>query len=276
MMLKSREDLVAAALERDRNIARAQARFERNIEQVFDNYTTRFRLLLSSQKEMTKSERFELAVAMKMASDLERIMAESGRDDLVADYVENFQALTKNALNYFGDIGEDPGMGGIDRQALESLIRFNEQTLLSTIDRRMIEPLREGIFQNVFGAMSREQVVVNLSAKVDYLTHGQLTTLVNDSIAQYSRTVTVEKGEDLGLELFIYQGPTDSKTSPQCTFLLEYDKHGVPGLFYKDEISADLHEDLVGNPLINGGHPNCRHEFLPITLSFAKSLGFEP
>lgn len=57
--------------------------------------------------------------------------------------------------------------------------------------------------------------------------------------------------------------------------MLEYDKHGAPGFYYLDEITTDLHEDLVYPPLINGGHPNCRHKFYPVTLDYAKSKGFE-
>jgi hypothetical protein len=54
--------------------------------------------------------------------------------------------------------------------------------------------------------------------------------------------------------------------------------HGARGVLYKDEITPHLHPNLEKygiNPLIEGGHPNCRHQWSPITLAYAKELGFD-
>lgn len=264
-----------AALKRDANLERAKTRLERQLKTLFNNYTSRVTALIKDPDTYSISEKFDLAVGTKIVNDLRRILEDAGLDDVVGSYVEQFSGITRASLQYFESFGAKPDLGGVDRDALESLIRFNEITLRDSIDRRFVEPLRDGIFQNTFGNLPRQLIVDNILTKIDYMSPAQTNVLVNSTFAQFARTVTVEKAETLNMEIFVYVGPNDEITSPQCEHLLTIDDHEMEGALYKDEISADLHEDLRANPLTNGGHPNCRHEYLPITTEFAKSQGFK-
>ena len=118
------------------------------------------------------------------------------------------------------------------------------------------------------------QAIANITQLETTLTPRQVTTLVTDSFGQYQRAVTAQKADTLGLEIYWFTGPLDRITSEQCRFLLTINRHGVPGMLYKDEISADLHPELQGDPLIMGGHWNCRHKYMPVTADFAQEQGF--
>lgn len=110
------------------------------------------------------------------------------------------------------------------------------------------------------------------------LSLAQAEVMVNDAFASFQRAVLVETAAAVDLEIFVYIGPDDDITSDQCVEMLHVDKHGAEGMLYKEEITPDLHPNLAKygrNPLIGGGHPNCRHHWSPVTVDYAVSEGFE-
>lgn len=276
MMLRRRDDLVREVIKVDDYRTAVQRRFERRIRTFLGNYGARIEAMMR-RPNISKAEMFDITVATKIANDLKRIMIDAGSDDLIAEFVDEFGPATKSALQYFARVsGAKADLAGVDKESLQSLISFTEGTLRETVDRRYLFPVQEAVFQAAMGSINMPTAIDSIMSRAEELSEAQVTTLITDSFVQYQRTVTVQKGDALGLEVFIYTGPDDDVTSDQCRALLGYDEHGLEGGFYKDEITADLHPALKGNPLIAGGHVNCRHRFMPVTEDFAVEMGFEP
>jgi hypothetical protein len=126
------------------------------------------------------------------------------------------------------------------------------------------------------GSLARDVVIDQVLALEPSMTPRNATVFVDDSFAQFQRTVVTQKGESLGMDIYQYLGPDDDITSPQCRAMLTMNLHGVPGMYYRDEINMGLHPKLRRDPFTGGGHPGCRHQFNPVTLEYAMELGFRP
>lgn len=276
MMFKHRDDLVKAVLGEDKNLQRARAQFARKLQNLYRNYKAQVEALLRRPRSIDKAARTAIARTQSIVDQMTSLLAVSGMDDIVADYLDEFPDLTRRALRYFSGLGEEAILGGVDVDRLDAYIDFSERRLRNIVDARLVKPMQEAVFSASFGDRLPSDIVAEVMARADFLTPTQVETVVYDTLVQYERAVTVEKAATLALDIFIYTGPEDEITSPQCEFLLNVTDHGLPGALYQDEISADLHENLRDNPLIAGGHPNCRHKYMPITEDYAVSLGFEP
>ncbi len=276
MMLKKRSDLVSEVVRQDAELKKAQDRFRKRIRSLMSNFRAQFEKAARKDAELSKTNQIKLASAVKIAGQMEDLLTRAGMDDLVSDYVDAFEPLMKSSLRYLEKVGVDSALSGVSERALKAYVDFTENSLRKEVDSRLVAPLERGIFESVFGGRSRKSVIDELVARGSNLRTDQIETLVSDSFTRYQRAVTVEGARDSGLEVFVYVGPNDEITSPQCEFLLTIDTHGMPGALYKDEITKDLHPALRSSPLIDGGHPNCRHKYMPITLEFAISQGFEP
>jgi hypothetical protein len=77
------------------------------------------------------------------------------------------------------------------------------------------------------------------------------------------------------MDMFMYFGPNDKVTRPTCREILMSAPHGIPGMFYRDEINVNMAAGLIANPMTAGGGWNCRHKFLPVRHSDAKAMGFQ-
>lgn len=275
MMFKHRSDLLAEVLRQDKNLSAVQKRFAKQIDKLFRDVRARYEAMVLRPENFSDNDKLTIARATRMAGQIGAILNDAGMDDLLTDYVETFPRLTADALKYFALVDAATDFAGLSRESLTAYVQFSEEVLVTLVDQTLVAPLREGIFQATFGLQTRDMVVQNLLAKSDSLSPARAQLIVADSMAQYQRTVTAQKAEHVGLEVYLYQGPYDEITSDQCRFMLNFDEHDLPGAFYKDEISADLHENLRANPLIAGGHPRCRHRWTPIPLDAAKEMGFK-
>jgi hypothetical protein len=276
MMLKTRKDFVRRAGTDAKTADAATARMEREIQRLFKSYNAQVKALIRNPSILSKSQTFDLAVAQRVINDLSRILVDAGRDDVVGAYLDEFPDLHDQARSYFKQFGDLPDLGGASEESLAAYVEFTTGKFVQSLDAKLIGPLEQGLFQATFGNMPRETVVETIVSLADNLTETQAITLVDDSFRQFQRGVTNLTAEELGMEVFWYQGPDDEITSDQCQHILTDDPHGVEGMYYRDEISIDMHEKLRADPFVAGGHPNCRHKFYPVTLDFAKEQGFRP
>lgn len=277
MMFKGKSDFITRAKADNKTITDANTRMEKEIRRLYKNYKLQIAALIRDPSLFTKEETFNLAAASKTITDMTKLLEEAGRDDLISAYVDEFPAITVQARQYFKQFGDVPELGGASSQAIEAYVEFSTKTLVQRVDVDLVQPLQQGIFQATFGNMPRDTVIDTVLSISDDLSPRNAETLVNDSFRQYQRGVTNLTGEELGLEVFWYQGPDDDVTSEQCDYILNNDPHDVPGMYLKDEISIDMVPGmtLAFDPMTAGGHFNCRHKFFPITLEFAESMGFK-
>lgn len=278
MMLKKiprKEALLEAVLTRERERKAAVKRMEKEIQKLYDGYFLRVTKFLASKEFATKTEIINLESTQRALTQLSQILVEAGYEDTIASLQDEFEGLTKSTLKYFNTFGPGDPLPGIDLESLQVYATFVEKEFTLAIDRNLKAPIQSALLQVNLGNQTRESVVETILGLSDKTTPAQAELIVDDGFSQYQRAVIVQKAENLDMEIYQYLGPDDSITSEQCEFMLDVDRHGVPGMLYKDEITTDLHPKLVYNPLVAGGHPRCRHHWSPVTEAYAVSQGFE-
>lgn len=252
--------------------------FDRKVKKLFDDYTVRVASVLGTS-DVERIEEAQEIIAL--ADDLADLLVDAGVEDLVNDFLDKFSPLAIDAIEYFEEfeqISKSDPLGGIDATVLDAYITGSEERLRDITDRSLVQPIQDSFLEIMYGGLSRETLVDQILQRGTTLRPDQVVVLINQQFANFQRQVTVMKGDEVFGEnpLFQYLGPLDDITSPQCREMLTINKHGAPGILYKDEITIDLHPNLarIGNPLLNGGHPRCRHKWVPISLNYAKSQGF--
>jgi len=278
MMLKrrpKRQDLYERILGMEAARGAARARIERELSKLYSNFFARVKELVNNPRQLKTGEATTLQSTITMIEQLTDILGESGFDDLMSNYVDDFEEMTRSALDYYRAFGAKPSLAGVSAQTLDAYVRFTEGQLRETVPAKLLAPVQSALLQVNFGNRERSDVYDQVVALEQSLSYSQAVTLVDDSFAQYQRAVLTETANALELEIYVYLGPDDAITSEQCESMLHENRHGVDGMLYKDEITIDLHENLTRDPLIGGGHPRCRHHWSPVTADYAEAQGFE-
>lgn len=265
------------------NEARAAAlnSIEQEIEALYQAYFDRVRSVISSNKDLRRTEALTLQNATAVMAQLETILSASGLGALVVKFGKEFPTLAKSAAAYYEALGvnADDVLAGISKQTLSAWVDFSANELTNLVSSSLLAPVRSALLQVNFGNLTRDNLIDQITAIEPSLSQNDANVLVNESFSQFQRAVVVAGGEEAGLKIYHYTGPDDSITSAQCQAMLRVTKHGAPGLLYKEEIGPWLHpllEKYNRNPLLAGGHPNCRHHWTPIPEDYAIELGFKP
>lgn len=277
MMLKrvpSKEELFAAVLEQEAARSKASALLSKEIQKLFDSYFLRVTRFLSGV-DSTLTQTMDLQAATQAMNELRNILVKAGYEDVISSYEDQFEHLTKSALKYFELFGVDDVKAGIDVEALQAWAHFTETEFAQKLQDSLVAPIQSALLQSAVGNVDRNSLVQTVLQLSNVASTAQAEVLVDDAFAQYQRAVVTQKAANLDMQIFVYLGPEDKITSPQCEAMLHANKHGVDGMLYADEITVDLHPNLRENPLIAGGHPRCRHHWSPVSESYAESLGFQ-
>lgn len=259
-------------------IATALVKRRRDIDLMFSGFLSRAENLIRRARR-GEGDMIALREAIEIADQMAALAEEAGLRSLVENFLDEFEPLTDEALRYFksfkGFKTEDP-LGGVDETHLDAWVRFSERRLRRSVDQQLLAPIQESFLQAAFGALPRQQIVETIIQRGTTLRPDQVVVAVDSSFRDYQREVTVLKAQELLGDdpIYLYTGPLDDITSEQCEFMLTYSPHGVPGMLYQSEITVDLHPKLRDNPLIHGGHPRCRHKWMPVTEEFATEQGF--
>ena len=270
-----KRELVAKVHATEEAQARAVAKIERELKKLYEDYFARVQALVSSDKELRKSDAMSLQSATKVIGQLEGILIDAGFGDVVRDYGQQFEPLAAKALEYYEPFGLDSSLAGLSRESLTAYVEFSQSELAASISARLVAPIQSALLQANFGSMTRDQVIDQVLALQPSMTPNNATVLVDDAFSQFQRTVVNQRADALDLQIYLYIGPDDAITSDQCQAMLHINRHGVPGMLYRDEIDTSLHPKLRRNPLVGGGHPRCRHHWSPVSDSYAESQGFE-
>jgi len=226
-----------------------------------------------------------------IADQLQRALVDAGLDEAARDFRRGFAPVRQAANKYFEQFGYKPSLSSIDVESLNALASFHEAQFLDLFDRRLVQPLADQVINGVIGLRDTDTIVSSLRNFMDEqgiitragvgFTDPQLETLVHDAYRRQGRQVKAEQANRLNMQVIWFQGPDDKITSEQCQFMLNYDAHGVPGMWLDEEFTAENINDLMNddllkeNPKLVGGHWNCRHSVNYIPLSYAIDKGFQ-
>lgn len=278
MMLKTRADFVRRATAENAAVLKSRARIEKELKRLYRSYTAQIKALVRDPEMFSAVRRERLAFLVQSQETLTQILIEAGRDDVVGAYLDEFAEVYDSARDYFKAFGKVPKLGGNSREALQAYIEFSEGKFITKLESSLVAPMQEALFHGTFGNVGRRGIINTVVDLAENLTPKQAVTLVDDSFRKYQRSVSLVTAEDTGLDIFWYQGPNDEIISEQCQWILENGNHGVPGMWNRDEITIDMIPGITlkADPLVAGGHPNCRHKFYAIPESFAKEKGYKP
>jgi len=127
---------------------------------------------------------------------------------------------------------------------------------LSIIAREGADDLRRAVLQMTQTSVSPDAALDALKGKLG-LTESRALSLVDTSVSALDRTVSLVQASDVGLSLFLYDGPDDSLTRPFCA------EH--VGKVHTQEEVAQLTNDTGPNPAASyGGGWNCRHRWVAV------------
>jgi hypothetical protein len=233
----------------------------------------------------SRTEILDLREATELAQNLDEILRDAGYRDLRASYQRSFKPVAKEALSYYKKLGIAKPTAGIDGQIINALRDGYVRDLELRVHSKLIQPLQERIIQSTISLRNRRDVIADITNTIngegilrrdgrrfyDFNTE----VLVNESHMRFYRSVRQQKADDLGMDIFMYFGPNDKVTRPTCREILMSAPHGIPGMFYRDEINVNMAAGLIANPMTAGGGWNCRHKFLPVRHSDAKAMGFQ-
>jgi len=274
MLLKAPRQILREIEREGGDIDRIQARLKRELARLRTQLEKELRNFLSDKRNVSKGDRLSLATAVKTVRELDRMLIDAGFPEFLDSRTEAFGELTRSSLKYFKNLGQAYKLSDVSLDAFDAYIRLTEATLVTEIQARLLSPIKTALFQSSFGSLSRDEALSYVSTIADNIPLSRVEQTLDWAFESFQRAVTAETADRLGLEIFQYVGPDDALTSPQCQAMLSVNTHGAEGMLFRDEITTDLHEDLVYDPLINGGHPNCRHKWVPVSTEYAESQGF--
>ena len=171
--------------------------------------------------------------------------------------VEIVRAKSSNVIGIFEDthgqmLQTIQGFSTVKEEALQALVDMNTNALINQIDN-MSGVIRKEIVNGVIGGVPPNEILKAVRGQGS-LSSGQLKTLIDTTMNDYSRTVTKLMMDNMPDNTkYEYIGPLDEKTRPACVEMI------AAGRLTKDQILKNFSK--FGNILANGGGYNCRHKW---------------
>ena len=209
----------------------------------------------------------------------------------VSNYLSDWDTINDFNFKVHRDVNE------LSKKELEDLInpiqkQMTEQTLTgltgSGVNTNFIEPVRQGIFQNVVAGSSITDLEKYLTTyilgnpNVDGLLSRYVKQVSRDALNQYDGQVNAKIAEDFGLDAFRYVGSLIDDSRPQCRRWVNM------RVIQKSDLESQINWSVSnGTGMIPGtnaenfavyrGGYNCRHSAIPfkLTKSQREQLGME-
>lgn len=248
-----------------------------DINKVQQDFIARVNARLRRVK-VTDSDRANTAEQMRLIRDVRRFLDQAigVRGDRLPKALQDYRRLAKRAekraLLYFKQFGDTTTLGLTSKRTLEILFTEQAEGLLSAYDERLRRPLIRQIRAETLGLGNREAFIESVTEAGASLSTAQLEIAVADGFRQVHRTTNKLAADDNGLlEVAVWRGPRDKKTSDQCNRIFDESPYAPgQGVWLKAEVNAGMVAGLPDDPAIGGGHINCRHHFTYVDKDFAE------
>lgn len=165
-------------------------------------------------------------------------------------------------------------VGSLDSATVSTLMRIELDKTTKLLQKSIVD-VKSTLLRSVItgAAINFKSITEGFTSKLS----NQLRTEINTSVGIFNKTLTTSRAKESGFELFLYVGPDDSVTRDFCQQVLggtiDGLNKGVP-IYTLDEIGS-MDNGQISDTLISAGGYNCRHEFIPVSLEYAKELGFD-
>ena len=178
-------------------------------------------------------------------------------------------AKSANAISLFesshiGMLESIEGFAVIAESTIQTLVNYNTQSLLSTLDN-MAQIIKKEVVKGIISGVGTQSVVEAVRGQ-GALSATQLKTLIDTAMNEYSRSVTkIMMDEMPDNTLYVYIGALDEKTRKVC---LQQMKAGRRTLAEIPTLTS-----LGESVLTSGGGYNCRHKW---EISVQDKFGHDP
>lgn len=283
----TKEELKAAVVELEASRADASDEIDKELAALYGDYLDAVEAEIARSKK-GDSDVVSLLIAVSLIGHLPALLSQRGGHQLLQNFGSNFETLTSAASDYFAAIGIPDVSFATMQGGIQGYITFASDKLNAALQTGLVNPVKTAILQSQLAGLSRDQLVTQIESLRDQLTTTAPSQTVYGLYGQFQRAVVINKAAELGLDVFLYEGPDDAITSKQCRAMLHMAPHGAPGILYRDEITLPNIERLAakfgyhivgripGDPFVDCGHPNCRHSWNPLSEEAAKKYGFLP
>ncbi len=230
-----------------------------------------------------------------MVNEIDQVIAKaikaSKYPQAVRNYLSDWNMINKFNFDVHRDVNE------LSKKELEDLINpiqkaMTEQTLTgltgSGVNTNFIEPVRQGIFQNIVAGSTITDLENYLTTyilgnpNVDGLLSRYVKQVSRDALNQYDGQVNAKIAEEFGLDAFRYVGSLIDDSRPQCRRWVNM------RVIQKSDLDSQINwATNNGTGMIPGtnaenfavfrGGYNCRHSAIPfkLTKSQREQLGME-
>lgn len=260
----------------ERLLASITAEAIEDIEKLHEDFIARVNARLRKLK-VSESQIANDAEKMRLIRDVRTLFDQAlgKRNNGTYSALQAYQRLAKRAerraLKYFERFSEPVTFGATSRETLHILLTEQSEGLLDIYDARLRRPLIQTIRAETFGLSTRDAFVNAVAEAGIELTTAQISNAVDDGFRQVHRTANKLAANDNDLlEVAVWRGPQDRKTSPQCRAMWDEAPYGAKGVWLKADLAAGPVAGLTGDVEIEGGHPGCRHNINYVDRAYAE------
>jgi len=219
---------------------------------------------------LTNLEGKDLQGQLAVLAGLQQGLIDQGLEGVVKQIQEAYGDEIRFLKKQFSIVGIEKAFSGADKAVVDELINFDYKKVT-----RLINPYIDDVASSLMrGVLAGERPNVReILLKSTNVLESQIKTEVDTLLSGFSRAVSANKAKELGLELFVYRGPSDDITRPFCQKVLDRD----PAIYTLEEIqelnsAPDAPKGL--DVMIYAGGYNCRHQWVAISQERAKELGY--
>lgn len=155
-------------------------------------------------------------------------------------------------------------------EQLPSVIPIQERTIKAVFEDIIIPDQKRALRFALTNLVYTNDVDTTIDALTQQLNRstGRQLTETRTQLGIMGRQLTIDAGEQAGLDLFYYSGPLDGLTRQFCIPL-------VDKVLSKSQVNELNNKSGLGSPLRSGGGYNCRHSFSPISFGLMKAAGMK-
>lgn len=203
--------------------------------------------------------------AVRVLGRVDTILREVGLQDALSEIDKIYGPGLLAVRQHFARITDKEIFADSDVEVIRGLINF-DASIVGTSVNRYVDNIRSAVMKGMIAGEVPDYF--DLADKFGSAVASNIKTEIVTGTAGFNRTVSQMKAKELGVDLFLYDGPDDEVTRDFC-------QARVGKVFTQAEIDAwgDNDNDLPANIYL-GGY-NCRHELVPITKELAADMGID-
>lgn len=264
-----------------RRLTRLRKNREKDIGSFVRTIETTFSQSLNEIANRLGRGDFTAVQAAGVLNDLEQVMSRNGFTkeyarikNIYADELEAIKELTDEVVANSGFEANTLIDSGVSEQQIQAIVNIEVDRTTKTLQRAVADA-KSTLFRSVITGTPIDFVEITKDLPAKYA--NQIRTEINTSTSIFNQTVTVNSAIEVGFDLFLYTGPDDKLTRDFCEQVLDgtilNDNRPVP--IYTVGQIASMSNGQLPNVLVSAGGWNCRHEWIPVDLDFAKGAGLK-